>query len=441
MLAAAMGRSSSGTPPPRTAQPAIRSQPGFGILALLAVFLVLSSTWALRVPRPVDRNLAEWGNFNPDEANHLQVIAYMAEHARFPPYERTYATSHHPPLYHALAAVVYAAAAPVAGADGVVLLLRLLSCVMGAATIVLIHRAALELLDPAGALLAAGCAGGVPMFVSLSGAVNNENLSSLTAAGALATLVMGIRRGFDTKRAAAAAFWVAANVATKFTGLGLLPTAVAAIWWSGRRRGASARRTAAQSACVVGASTLLMGWWFARNALVFGDPFRQAAHYKMMHGVQPGFAELSVQHGTSAAGYLLLVTKVAWISFWGIFDGMLRLMPTPIYVVFAVVQIAAACGLILLWRREGNGVDMGPVVGMMGLFAVFVAAVFYRFNWVHFTPQGRYFFPLLLPFGIATAAGWRTIFPPHRRNAASAALLAALLIVNLYLVALMPTRA
>jgi hypothetical protein len=119
---------------------------------------------------------------------------------------------------------------------------------------------------------------------------------------------------------------------------------------------------------------------------------------------------------------------------------MLRLMPAPVYVLLAAVQAVAGLGLLLLWRRGEIQSDTIPVVWAMGLFALFVAAVFYRFNWVHFTPQGRYFFPLLLPFGIATSAGLRAIFPSGRRGAMSAALAAGLLLLNVYLVVVVPSR-
>lgn len=409
------------------------------VVVVLGLFLVLSASWAVRVPIPIGADSAAWGNFNPDEASHIRTIEYLATHRRPPPYTLPYITSHHPPLYYLLGAVVYAAAAPLVGAEGAFLLLRLLSCLMGAATVFLAYLAARHLLPRPAALLAAGCVAGVPMFVAMSASINNDGLAALTATGALYVMVVGLRRGFGGRRTLALSLWVAANIASKVTGLGLLPAALVAVWWDGKWRRSAAINIAKRVSVVVGVSALLMGWWFVRNTLTYGDPMRQAAHYRMMHRAQPSFADFAARRGTTPFQYGLHLTRRGWMSFWGVFDAMSRAFPMPVYAVTASVQAGCAAGFVLWWRRRKRR-TVTASVWLMALLAVFVAAVFYRFNWVHYTPQGRYFFPLLLPFGLFTAAGWRALFPPRLRNLASVMLLACLLVLNVYAVAVMPNR-
>lgn len=407
------------------------------LLLLLATFLTLSTLWAVRVPRPVGADAVLWGNFQPDEGNHIAVIAYMAAHRRLPPYTFAYYESVHPPLYHLLGAVVYAAAAPLLGPNGAALLLRLISGVLGAGVVWLTYRSARELLPPGAALTAAGIVAGVPTFVSLSAAVTNENLAALGAAGALAALLRGLRHGFDARRTWALSLWIAVGVGSKVTCLGLLPAACAALWWSGRRRGLGTGVLARQMGVVLGISAVLMGGWFVRNHLLYGDPLRQAAAARMWADKIPGYAVMAAEQGISPWRYAARVTVWGWRSFWGLFDAGQRPLPGAMYGALAGVQAAAAAGLALLWRQQKRREYELAAVGVIALFAAFVIAVFYRYNWAHFTPQGRFFFPLLAPFGIAMAAGWRALFPAGYRRPASVLLLAGLLLINIYALVVM----
>ncbi len=419
------------------------------LIALLVTFLTLSALWAVRVPRPVGANAARWSNFHPDEGNHLAVIAYMAAHRTLPPYTFAYYQSAHPPLYHLFGAVVYAVAAPLLGQDGAVLMLRLISGVLGAGVVWLTFRSAREFLCPSAALTAAGIVAGVPLFVSLSAAVTNENLAALGAAGALAAMGGGLRHGFDRRRVLGLSIWVAVGVGSKVTCLGLLPTACVALWWAGHRRRGPGRTSAIvrQMGLVLGISAIVIGWWFVRNQALYGDPLRQAAAAQMWTDRIPGYAALAASgQGVTPWRYAARVTVWGWLSFWGLFDGGQRPLPMAIYVVLAAVQAATAVGLALLWRQrrrqrggqqERKESEFAAAIGVAALFALFVVGVFYRYNWAHFTPQGRFFFPLLVPFGIVMAAGWQALFPARQRAFACGLLLGGLLLINVYALVVM----
>jgi hypothetical protein len=84
---------------------------------------------------------------------------------------------------------------------------------------------------------------------------------------------------------------------------------------------------------------------------------------------------------------------------------------------------------------------MRAVAAAVLIFAVWVGAVFFAYNWRHCSPQGRYFFVLLLPFGVLSAYGWRGAFSGAHRRRAELALPALLLAVNLYALLTVPAAA
>jgi hypothetical protein len=291
------------------------------------------------------------------------------------------------------------------------------------------------------------------MFVSLSSAITNETPAAFTAAGALGAMVAGLRHGFgDRRRLLALSGWVAAGVATKLTCLPLLPAALLALWWAPRRRVGVSPPAAVflrQAAVVAGVCALLIGWWFVRNQIVYGDPLMAAAHQRMWSQAPSDPAAAAVaarlrarQMSRTPARFLWETALAGWQSFWGIFDGFSRMLPQSVYRAIALGQAAAVLGLVIAWRR---GLLRGSLVrrraaGVMLLFSGLLIVMFFVMNARVYSPQGRYLFPLLLPLGIAMALGWRALFPPRVRGAAAAAILLGLLLLNVYALIFMSVR-
>ncbi len=403
--------------------------PALGLI--LAAFAALGVLWAWRIPVPT-LPPGIWGNFNPDESNHLNVIRYMALRHGLPPYVTQYQISQHPPLYHGLYALVYALITPRLGYFHTVLLLRLLSVCMGLGTVWLTYRAALSVLSPPAAVLAAGCAAGVPMFVSLSAAVNNDDLAALASAGALAAMVAGTTDGFDRRRLWTLALWTAAAMSTKVTCLPLFPALAFALWWDWRRRGESLRPLLGRYALVAALSLGVIGWWYARNQWLYGDPLRAGAHRRMWGALEPSLGDFMAS-GMSPLRWLTKVFGTGWKSFWGVFDAMRLHLPAPAYALLFLLNITSAVGLIRALRGGLKG-DRAAAAGVLTVFCVSLLALYVGANASTYTPQGRYLFPALLPFGLATAVGWRALFPPRSRDAAGAAVLIGLLLLNVFCV-------
>jgi 4-amino-4-deoxy-L-arabinose transferase-like glycosyltransferase len=389
----------------------------------IVLVALLSTAWVIAVP--FSRATLNW---HPDEGSHLAVIRFEALYGRLPPYSAPYDTSVHPPLYHALGAVIWASVAPAFGSDAAVVAVRGLSLVCGLATVLLVGRGVGVLWGRSVGFLASLIVGLVPMRVSLSAAVNNDNLAAVAAAGVLAVLASGLRWGFPRRRVVALTLWCALGVGAKVTCLGLVPVALLGLVWSSRRR-CDPIPAVRSTVGLVLSCVLLSGWWYVRNIALYGDPLRARAADRLWSGVQPGFSHLHTQTGVSVGRYLVSAVSLANDSFWGVFDAMSSALPVPVYYGLGLCLVLA---LVRALPRAYRGRARREWLVLVGMYAAFVVVVFALYNWKHYTPQGRYLFVLLSPFGAVFASGWLRLFPSASRRGASGALIASLVALNLF---------
>lgn len=175
-----------------------------------------------------------------------------------------------PPLYYALQAVPYKLS------GGAVLdklaAMRLLSALMGAATVALVFMFLRELLPgtrwawPAGALAVAL----QPLFGFMSGGVNNDDLLYLTAAGLLWALARAFRHGLTPRGGASIGGFLGLGLVSKLTLLGFVPAAVLALVLLARRAWPQQRRrTVRAMALAVGLAVAPIAIYTVLNRLVW----------------------------------------------------------------------------------------------------------------------------------------------------------------------------
>ncbi|MBC8142668.1 MAG: hypothetical protein H7Y38_14650 [Armatimonadetes bacterium] len=423
---------------------------GTAAARLLILPFLLGMIWAFATPPPINGTPtgAQWGNFHPDEGSHVSVVMYMASHAfALPPYVPPYDTGVHPPLYHELAALLFAAARAVLSAENALRVVRLLSVFAGLGTVWFAYRAARQTrFARAVALPAALLIALIPMRLSLSGAITNENFAALGATATLALLYENIRFGFRGRRFAALVFWCAVAIGSKITALGLVVAIGAGMLYVRSWRGEPLRLPALRFAALLVSIGASLGWWFVYNTVNYGDPLRKAAADRLWDAVQPGYAVLGVRNGFAPWRYMVALLHQSGRSFWGVFDGFSHPFPPVVYAVLFAAQLAALIGAasglprILLRSRTERAIGVTT-----GIFAAWVFLVFVQYNWAHYTPQGRYFFVLLAPFGILMAGGMNALLrriaaPPATRQIVWYAIGAFLLLLNLYAVTVMPRR-
>jgi hypothetical protein len=427
-----------------------------GVFGAALTFAMLGSLW-LAVPtyRPAD------------EASH---VAYARElsHGRLPTIDtvmsadgdprlarmlagrdkqhRTIWTANHPPLYYALVAVPLrigsASGYPLAGVQAA----RLLSLGLSALGLVALAYVVLQLVPgrPQLAVAAAGLAGLLPSFVSISARVYNDSLAFLAITVAVAASVVFVIRGPSAVRLAAVAASASLAALTRASGLlvvGLAGLAVLIGVWRASPDpggpplaglGGILRRVgrAVLWAGVVGVAVVAVaGWFYLRNRRLYGD--------------LTGSAALLERFDRPPAGSMLgrLTDPTFWRAqqeiMWRLEPDAVH--PGPVAQKLWLLGLVPLAGLLLAGRRwlaglgRGRRPDVGRLVGvglcvlLLGLLQLSVVQLVSDGHYIH----ARYLFPGLVTIGLAAAVGLAAL-PGGRRGLPAVAMLLAMTAVNLW---------
>lgn len=249
------------------------------------------------------------------------------------------------------------------------------------------------------ALAATGLVAFNPQFVAVSATFSND-----TAVIALATLslalVLRVADGGDEERTIPL-LAVTAGLAplAKLSGLavtGFVLLSLAGLAW---RRG-DARFLARAGGPLVLSTLVLSGWWYARNAVRYGD----LTGLSYMH---PGLTARSENLARWLAG-LPSELEGVWWSTWGIFGWFTVLLPTAAYHAITVLAVVALVGLALALRRPAPWLDRGRLL-WLGAWGTVVAASLLRWMAITKGGHGRLLFPAIAGLAIALVAGWREL--------------------------------
>ena len=274
-------------------------------------------------------------------------------------------------------------------------IVRIVSVLLGAVTVFLTYQIARELAPqrPEIALGAAAFNAFTPMFLFISGAVNNDNLviplaslalllmirlvkssqlsvvSSQSAVGSQRSaigrwrLAVGTPSPYAVRLASFALIGVVIGLAalTKISGVGLLLLALGAVFMGEWVRFDETRSIGTRSDGTVSARALvglllatlgwwamvaasawaIGGWWYVRNWLLYGDWTGWNAFIAVL-GQRPQPATLA-QLWSERSGFMA--------SYWGLFGGLNVPLPEWIYWTLNALAIAAVVGLFVYLAR------------------------------------------------------------------------------------------
>lgn len=335
-------------------------------LLILAVYLMLAGTVSVMVP------LGE----APDEADHYAYARYIALHRGLPQGPEV-TQGKHPPLYHGLAALaggwtgmglflqpnpdafpiraggpanffVHGEAEAFPWRDGPLgfHIARFLSVLLGAVTLWGAWRIGAEAFPYRRevGLYAAAFLAGLPGFLYISGAMNNDNAAG--AFGALATLLMVriVRRGLSWSRSSVLGLVFGLGLLSKVGTLSLWPlmaVASAGAIWPRRSEWRAWMSAAAHAALAWGLGVVLASPWLLRNWRLYGDPLGWAL-VRQTVDVREGPVDLAV---------LLWLLKGLYTYFWIRF-GAIGQIQAPGWVywlagVFSLAVLAGACSFVI----------------------------------------------------------------------------------------------
>ncbi len=385
----------------------------------------------------------------PDEARHYRFIKAISRSWALPdPYTEPDGETHQAPLYYALIAPVAAllddADFPTiaqrvnpylghgfrtAGNDNknlflhsrterfpyeqsetarTIHLLRLFSVAMGTGTVITCY-AILRLLwpdRPDRRLAALGFVAFLPQFAYLSSGLMNDNLLFLLASITLWLLLRQAHDGLTWPRALILGVVLGAALLTKLNALFLaIPVGVTFLL---------DRRTWRYILPAFVAVLAVAGWWYGRNAVLYGDPTLMNVYFDLWPSevLQPGELSWDVE-----LGRLLF----AYQTFWARFGHNTVPMGQWIYVFFNVLTFAAGIGLAI-WvgrhlpemLRQGIGDVRIRRAIILGMFALtWIVSLIYASTQARQFVQGRFLLPGIAAWGALVALGF-DVWTPRR---------------------------
>ncbi len=422
------------------------------LYAILAVYVVLASIYSIVTP------IFEAS----DELWHYPAVQYIATHGfQLPPQTPGVATEwrqegSQPPLYYLLTAALTMPintsdldtirrqnphadigvirpdgnvnmivhhtnleAFPWQGTTLAVHVARFFSVILGLGTVIVTYRLARELFPnrPEVALGAAALNAFLPMFLFISGSVNNDNLSNLL--GNLLTLLIVILLKAEKpprfRFYALIGVVAGAGLLAKLNVAFLIPLVALALLILTLRF--KDWRPLIVGGLISGALTIgIAGWWYLRNDQLYGDPT----------GLNTFLAIVGRRDIPANLPQLWAERSSFTQAFWGFFGGVNVPLPNTIYLIFNIIGgigLISAVVFILYklisWRRRPEVARrLGGLKNLLpyGITVLWITITFVSYlQWTAITwaSQGRLIFGALSAILIWMVIGW-TWFVPQR---------------------------
>jgi 4-amino-4-deoxy-L-arabinose transferase-like glycosyltransferase len=434
------------------------------IALLLVTYLALAFAYSLASPI-----------YEPtDELRHFRYVRHITVYRSLPVQQpdAPRAQSHHPPLYYALGALVSSwvpvehevyysppinphwsdshwevstdnknqyihgpeERPPFRGVTLAVYVVRWMTALIGAGVVWLTYEI-VRALSPQRPAIAVGGAAIVafnPQFLHLSSAINNDIAAALCGAAVILACIHLVKNGPHLRYDVRLGLLYGLALLTKFNLLALAaPIALAYILAAQKYKSAYNWRALLRGALVIlGLVALISGWWFIRNARLYGDP----TGMKMVN---------ELWAGRPASGHWWAVRQslpYLWSSLWGRFGYGQLPLPRFIYRALLGFFILTLAGHLipprLVQSRRLNQSALAENSALILLITVlaFVAVVFYYIMIQPAGAMGRFLFPALPSFAALAMMGLARFFP--RRLSWLGGLIATLGMATLALYAL-----
>ncbi|WP_376792126.1 ArnT family glycosyltransferase [Thermoflexus sp.] len=289
---------------------------------------------------------------------------------------------------------------PWRGAVWTLHLWRMFSLLLGGITLLAVY-AALRVMAPDRPGWALGTTALVawnPMFLFIMGAVNNDVLINTLSAIALWLFASLWRKGPSPSRLIALGLVLGMAALSKLSGLALWLFAfvvLLALWKKHPLRG---RKVLQSLVLVYGLAGLLSGWWFLRNAVLYGDPTGLNVMLEIFGRRSPP---------RSLTEFISEIRGFIW-SFWAVWGWFNIVADPPVYIFLEIWGALSALGLILAaldaWRRSNREL-LALWAGALGYTGLVLLGLI-RWTSLTLASQGRLLFPAIGPIAWMLWVGW-----------------------------------
>ena len=286
-------------------------------------------------------------------------------------------------------------------------LIRLVSLLLGAGSVLLTARLGVLLAGQRVGLLAAAFTAFNPMFLFVHAAVNNDSLAILLGSLGLYLLVRLWRDAPEPRagwaRYAGLGLVLGLGLLTKLSLGGLLGLAglvLALLAWQRR----AWRFLLGGGLLLLLPALILPAGWLWRNWQLYGD-FTGLNVFIAVQGTRSAPITWSDWVGEFGTFYR---------SFWGLFGGVNVAAPQWVYGLANGLAVVGAVGLgVWLWRERGRwrAAVLASGLWLLLAWALLLLALLLRWNLISPAFQGRLLFPALAALNVLGALGWLALCP------------------------------
>jgi len=232
-----------------------------------------------------------------------------------------------------------------------------------------------------------------PQFIFISSVTNNDSAAAALSTAALWSAAHAIRHDLTPKRAVLAGALVGFAMISKTSALALLPLIGFMLLWSSWQKKESSKQLLINLGLYIVAALIAGGWWYLRNALLYGDPLGITSHLDTLWG-RPQPVPLWA---------LWPEIPLLLRSFWAAYGWGHIFWPTWIYVILTSLSIyLLVCGAYKVkqhqtqktktpFYKDATIIILGMAFSWLGLIFM---ALLYWMQQVE-APHGRLLFPAI----------------------------------------------
>ncbi len=277
---------------------------------------------------------------------------------------------------------------PFRGAILAIRLVRFLSVLLGAVTVLSTYLLAREIFsqDKTLALGAASINAFIPQFLFISGAVNNDGAVTAASSIVLLLVVRLMRAEPNWKGYLRLGLVLGLAALTKLSGLGLVAVALVGLLMVAVKY--RSPRVLIEGGAIILLSVLLIaGWWYLRNWSLYGDPTALNMHLAIM----------GTRERTLTLSRFLYEMRGFKTSFWALFGWFNVLAGSAIYRFFDFLTLVALLGLIWVMIKGLRGEHYPSFQYLTPLLLWLPILVVSFYSWTAKIPaaQGRLAFPAI----------------------------------------------
>jgi 4-amino-4-deoxy-L-arabinose transferase-like glycosyltransferase len=249
-----------------------------------------------------------------------------------------------------------------------------------------------------------------PQFLFISAALNNDNAVTAVSSLALWATVAYYRGPRSIRWLVGLGVLAGLAMLTKTTGLAVLALILGVLAAKALRQGGIGRLWL-DAALVLGLAVLIGGWWYARNALLYADPFLSHYMHRWLAGEGAPRTVIGILHRFEQGE----------ISFWGTFGWLSITWDEWIYRVLRTWTRLSGLGLLVLglgWlvaRPADSGRGRSRLAAAPLLISLtwtaLIAALLVQWILVAGGLQGRLLFPAISALAVLLVAGWTGLAP------------------------------